>query len=263
MRRRAGSKGRCYAAGSALCSTGLRHISKLDIGTYSVIDETLIFVDGENLTLRYQEMVRAGRVPAPDNVHIRDCFVWNQRVLDDNLWNLKRVSYYTSVTGSDDLVRQVREQIAAVKFNCRTGAISGALGTGFTTRTGQIVPFVRRKSARTRKESVCDIAITVDVMRACYRDHAKIIWLFSGDGDFLSLLNEVVHNGKSAYVAALSSGLSEEIHFAVDEFTLLDKYFFLPQATTTAQAQAPAQSPLEAPTGTGAESPPAEAAPNV
>jgi uncharacterized LabA/DUF88 family protein len=228
-----------------------------------VINETLIFVDGENLTLRYQEMVRAGRAPAPDNIHIQDCFVWNQRVLDDNLWNLKRVSYYTSVAGSDDLVRQVREQIAAVKFNCRTGAIGGALGTVFTTRTGQIVPFVRKKSARTRKESICDIAIAVDVMRACYRDHAKIIWLFSGDGDFLSLLNEVVHNGKSAYVAALSSGLSEEIHFAVDEFTLLDKYFFLPETPPTAQAVAPSPSPLQAPIGPEADSPPAKAATDV
>ena len=228
-----------------------------------MIDETLIFVDGENLTLRYQEMVRAGRVPAPDNVHIRDCFVWNQRVLDDNLWNLKRVSYYTSVTGSDDLVRQVREQIAAVKFNCRTGAIGGALGTGFTTRTGQIVPFVRKKSARTRKESICDIAITVDVMRACYRDHAKVIWLFSGDGDFLSLLNEVVHNGKSAYVAALSSGLSEEIHFVVDEFFLLDKYFFLPEPPAADSTGAPSPPPLEEPVGFEVETPPAEAVPDV
>lgn len=217
------------------------------------MDETLIFVDGENLTLRYQEMVRAGRTPAPDNVHIRDCFIWNQRVLDDNLWNLKRVSYYTSFTGSDDQVRQIREQIAAVKFNCRTGAIGGALGTGFTTRTGQIVPFVKKKAARTRKESICDIAITVDVMRACYRDHAKIIWLFSGDGDFMSLLSEVVHNGKSAYVAALSSGLNPDVQFAVDEFMLLDKYFFLAEAASPetevalAEPVSAASLPAEAP----------------
>ena len=197
-----------------------------------MLDETLIFVDGENLTFRYQEMIRDGKMPAPDNVHIPDCFIWNQKVLDDNLWNLKRISYYTSVTGSDDKVRQVREQIAAVKFSCRTGTVSGPLSTGFTTRTGQIVPFVKKKSARTRKESICDIAITVDVMRACYRDHAKIIWLFSGDGDFMTLLNEVVHNGKSAYVSALSSRLNPDVRFAVDEFTLLDKYFFVPEVSS-------------------------------
>ena len=215
-----------------------------------MFDETLIFVDGENLTLRYQEMIRAGRVPAPGNVHIQDCFVWNQRVLDDNLWNLKRVSYYTSVSGSDEYVRQVREQIAAVRFNSRTGVVGARMGgASYTTRDGQIVPFVRKKSSRSRKESICDIAITVDVMRACYRDHAKIIWLFSGDGDFLSLLNEIVHNGKSAYVSALSSGFNEDIRFAVDEFILLDKYFFLPAEPGTAEAPA---APAEPASSTGA-----------
>jgi uncharacterized LabA/DUF88 family protein len=210
-----------------------------------MIDEALIFVDGENLVLRYQEMLRAGRVPAPDNVHIQDTFIWNQRVLDDHLWNLKRVSYYTSAVGDDERIRQIREQIAGVKFRCRIGHVSGPLTTGYTTRDGQIVPFVRKKSVRSRKESICDIAITVDVMRACYRDHAKIIWLFSGDGDFLTLLSEVVHNGKAAYVSALSSGLSEDVRFTVDEFMLLDKYFFLPEGPPL-QLPAPGPSSGEA-----------------
>lgn len=190
------------------------------------IDDALIFVDGENLVLRYQEMLHAGRRPASDNVHIPDCFIWNQRLLNDHIWNLKRVSYYTSVVGDDAHVRDVREKIAATVFTCRMGIATSGFGANFTTRTGQIVPFVRKKNSKSKKESICDIAICVDVMRACYRDHAKIIWIFSGDGDFLSLFNEVVHNGKSAYASAFSSGLSDEIRYAVDEFLSLDKYFF-------------------------------------
>ncbi len=204
---------------------------------------TLIFVDGENLTMRYQEMVRAGRVPAPDNVHIPDCFIWNQRVLDDHIWNLKRISYYTSVTGDDDQVRQVRDRIASVMFRCKTATIAGPLSPSFTTRDGQIVPYVRKKSQRSRKESICDIAIAVDVMRACYRDHAGIIWLFSGDGDFMSLLNEVVHSGKAAYVSALSSGLNEDIRLYVDEFRLLDKYFFVPETLSAFEPLSPTTVP--------------------
>ena len=217
-----------------------------------MIDESLIFVDGENLVLRYQEMLRAGRVAAPDNVHIPDTFIWNQRVLDDNLWNLKRISYYTSATGDDERIRQIRERIGGVTFRCRTGHVSGPFSSGFSTRDGQIIPFVRKKAARSRKESICDIAIAVDVMRACYRDHAKIIWLFSGDGDFQTLLSEVVHNGKAAYVSAFSSGLSEDLRFSVDEFTLLDKFFFLQDAhephleTETEPVSAlPAPTPVE------------------
>lgn len=192
-----------------------------------MLDETLIFVDGENLVFRYQEMLAAGRIPHRDTIHVQDCFVWNNRVLTDHMWNLKRISYHTSVIGDDDRVREVRNRIAQTVFECKTGLIGGQPLTA-TTRTGQIVPFVRKKSNRNRKESVCDVALTVEILRACYRDHARIMWLFSGDGDFVPLLNEVVHSGKTAYVSALSSGLSEEIPLAVDEFLSLDKYLFEP-----------------------------------
>ena len=194
-----------------------------------ITDEVLIFVDGENLSLRYQEMLKAGRTPASENIVIGDSFIWNQRVLDDHIWNLKRLSYYTSVVGDDDKVRSVREQIASTSFNCRTGVFGHSSGTGFNTRSGQIIPFVRKKSSKSRKESICDIAIAVDVMRACYRDHAKTIWIFSGDGDFVSLLNEVVHSGKCVYASAFSSGFNEDIRYSVDEFMPLDKYFFIDQ----------------------------------
>ena len=191
-------------------------------------ETSLIFVDGENLVLRYQEMVAAGRIPLPDTIHIKDCFVWNQRVLNDSIWNLKRVSYYTSAIGDDQYVREVRSKISETTFKCNTGHVGSGAGVHLTTRTGQIVPFVRKKSARSRKESICDIAIAVDVMRTCYRDHVTTIWLFSGDGDFSLLLSEVIHSGKSVYVSAFSSGLSDEIPFSVDEFILLDKFFFEP-----------------------------------
>jgi uncharacterized LabA/DUF88 family protein len=67
-------------------------------------------------------------------------------------------------------------------------------------------------------------------MRACYRDHAEAIWIFSGDGDFIQLIEEVVHSGKVAYVSAFSSGLNSDLPIVVDEFLSLDKYFFLSEA---------------------------------
>ncbi len=208
---------------------------------------TLIFVDGENLAMRYKEMLAAGRVPRPDTVFIEDVFVWNNRVFDRYLWNIKRLAYYTSVVGDDTHVRKVREAIAATMFKCTTNRTDQFVNT----RSGQIVPFVRKKSAKSKKESICDIAIAVDVMRACYRDHAETIWIFSGDGDFVHLIEEVVHSGKSAYVSALSSGLNDELRFVVDEFFLLDSHFFLTneeiaqaeQAKAAAAAAAPKEDP--------------------
>jgi uncharacterized LabA/DUF88 family protein len=182
-----------------------------------------MFVDGENLSIRYQEMIKAGKIAAPDNIIIDNCFVWNPRILNDNLWNIKRLSYYTSVIGDDAKVRCVREQISSVCFTCTTGQNHQYKNT----HTAQIVPFVRKKVNGSKKESICDIEIAVDVMRACYRDHADAIWLFSGDGDFVKLFQEVVHSGKRTYASGFSSGLNGEIRFVVDEFILLDKYFFV------------------------------------
>jgi uncharacterized LabA/DUF88 family protein len=187
---------------------------------------TLVFIDGENLSFRYKELVASGKVPRPDNVLIQDCFVWNQRVLNDHIWSIKRLSYYTSIVGDDVLVRSVREQIARTTYRCTTAKTTDSE----SIRTGQIVPFVKKKTARSRKESICDIAIAVDVMRACYRDHAETIWIFSGDGDFIQLIEEVVHSGKIAYVSAFSSGLNPDLPIVVDEFLSLDKYFFLSEA---------------------------------
>jgi uncharacterized LabA/DUF88 family protein len=197
-------------------------------------DSTLVFVDGENLSLRYQDMLDEGRTPRPDNIWIEDCFIWNQRVLDTYLWNIKRLAYYTSIVGDDPLVRSFRERIAATTFKCTFDQTQ----FGTSTRTAQIVPFVRKRSSRSRKESICDIAIAVDVMRACYRDHAEAIWLLSGDGDFVQLVTEVVHAGKRAYVSAFSSGLNDELRFVVDEFLSLDNHFFI---TEQEQQIAPTQ----------------------
>jgi uncharacterized LabA/DUF88 family protein len=207
-------------------------------------DSTLIFVDGENLVLQYQQMLTEGKTPRPDNIHIKDCFIWNQRVLDDNIWNIKRLAYYTSVVGDEDLVQSVREKIASTTFKC----VIERTQTSSLTRTGQIVPFVRKKSKKSNKESVCDIAITVDIMRSCYRDHAETIWLFSGDGDFIELLYEVVHSGKRACVSAFSSGLNKELPFVVDEFIPLEKHFFFSEQELTdiaAQQNLDLVAPLE------------------
>jgi uncharacterized LabA/DUF88 family protein len=200
-----------------------------------MIHETLIFVDGENLAIRYQEMIKAGRKPAPDNVVIDNCFVWNNRILLDDLWKIKRLSYYTSVVGDDKKVNAIRERIGSSIFKCNAEFIPPNTHTSYT---GQFIPFVRKISNKSKKESVCDIAIEVDVMRACYRDHADAIWIFSGDGDFIQLFQEVVHSGKRAFAAALSSGLNNEIRYVVDEYFLLDKYLFVEEPVSPASMPA-------------------------
>lgn len=194
-----------------------------------IVDDTLVFVDGENLWHRYQELLKAGRTPRTDNVVIEGCFIWNNRIFERNdLWNIKRLAYYTSTVGDDKHVRDVRERVGSITYECTVNRELGSKAEAPLMRTGQILPFVRKKNNKSKKESICDIAITVDVMRACYRDHAKGIWIFSGDGDFIKLFEEVVHSGKAAYGAAFSSGLHPDLKYSVDEFFLLDDDYFVP-----------------------------------
>jgi len=208
-----------------------------------MFDKTIIFVDGENLVFRYQEMLKAGRIARPGNIHIKDCFIWNHKVFEGYYWNLKRLCYYTSVVGDDDFVRGVRQKISEVTWKCEIGSEEA----GVQWVTGQIMPFVRKRANKTKKESICDISIAVDIMRACYRDHAETVWLFSGDGDFAQLIEEATHAGKMVYLSALSSGFNEELKYVVDEFHPLDDVFFLTDqevqdaAAAAVKATAPAK----------------------
>ena len=87
--------------------------------------------------------------------------------------------------------------------------------------------------------------IAVDVMRACYLNHAVTVWFFSGDGDFVQLINEVFHAGKCANVWAFLSGVNEEIRYVVDDFLLLDKNFFLSDEEVAAPMSDSAVEPAE------------------
>lgn len=84
-----------------------------------------------------------------------------------------------------------------------------------------------------------DINITIDVMRHAYTDAVDVVYLLSGDGDFVELVSEVARSGKKVCLGALSSGLEPRLRYAVDRFILLDDLFFHP-------VQEAAPSPREA-----------------
>jgi len=53
------------------------------------------------------------------------------------------------------------------------------------------------------------------------------IYLFSGDGDFVPLVREIMRAGKHVIVGALSSGLAPEMKRIPDRFIDLDQWLFL------------------------------------
>ena len=194
----------------------------------------MAFVDGENLTSRYQEMLKAGEesldsalrrspnapaMPVEIIEHTQDSFVWSHDLLTEPLleqMNLIHVFYYTGVVG-DEKVDQVRKKISEIPLSFNTADT-------LQQPTQQIIPRVHNKADSSCNSKV--INMTIDVMKAALTTSIDGILLLSGDSDFVPLVREVVRTSKQMYVGAFSRGLSEELRNEVDMFIDLDPLFF-------------------------------------
>jgi uncharacterized LabA/DUF88 family protein len=64
------------------------------------------------------------------------------------------------------------------------------------------------------------------MMRSANNGAFDVLFLLSGDGDYLPLIEEITRSGKQVWVAAFSKGLNSNLRFAADEFFDLDEIFF-------------------------------------
>lgn len=184
------------------------------------IPRTFVFVDGENLVMRYQAMLAEGRKPRKGVVHIPDVFVWHPGITTWSCMDIQRVTYYTSSTGDQPKLKSLRSLIAATTFDFthEYGDVPDA--------TGQLVPRVFHKQAKSRKTRNVDINIIIDMMRAGHTQSAECLVLLSGDGDYLPLVEECMRLGKPVWVCSFSSGLNTDLSTAVDLYETLDEIFF-------------------------------------
>ena len=183
--------------------------------------KSILLADGENLSMRYQSLIEAGRIPKPTNVHIRDVFVWQPdwgslRPLINT--DVLRVNYYTSMIGDDDAVQSVCDEISRQSYS----------GSGDFYGPCQLFPRVYKKPKKSTKSRLVDINITIDAMRHAYSDAVDVVYLLSGDGDFLHLVEDLARSGKKVCVGAFTSGLEPRLRTSVDRFVLLDDIFFQP-----------------------------------
>lgn len=177
----------------------------------------LVFVDGENLTIRYQAMVNLGRHPMPHVVHIPDVLVWSNRIVEENAWYLLRIAYYTSAVGDDLALAALAEQIKAIRY-------TNMLGFGFLN------PHIFKKQKRGDKTKSVDINLVTDLLRHTYNDSIQEVLILTGDGDYLPAIQEAMRQGIRVNVGAFSSGLDPRLRTRSDEFIDLDEIFFAPMA---------------------------------
>lgn len=184
----------------------------------------MLFVDGENLTLRAQEICKAtGRTLDAGRFWRRDTFLWfggqqakNSLAHPGAALPLQgyatRASYYTSVTGSDHELDETRQAL---------------WNLGFT-------PVVFRKVKGSRSKGV-DITLTKDMLTHAFHDHYDVAVLITGDADYEPVVGEVRRQGKAVHLCAFTTGLADRLRLACDSFTTLDNRLnalpFVPPAT--------------------------------
>jgi uncharacterized LabA/DUF88 family protein len=164
----------------------------------------MLFVDGENLTIRAQKLLEAsGRLPLESPNFKTNCFLWPGSDYTALGWGRYletrpiRSFYYTSAVGGDDVLRLVREQIWALGFE----------------------PHVFRKDKQNNQSKGVDIALTKDMLSHAFRDNYDAAVLVSGDGDYVPLVEEVKRLGKQVIVNFIAQWTNPDLRLAADSFS--------------------------------------------
>jgi uncharacterized LabA/DUF88 family protein len=181
----------------------------------------MAFVDGENLVMRYQAMMEAGAKPKAGGAHQRDCFVWHGNVTTWSMFDFIRINYYTSTTGDLPRVDALKDSICKVEFS-----FSYTHDAEAPDATANLVPHVFHKPSRNTKARNVDLQISIDFLRAAHLPAADVLFLLSGDGDYIPLIQEAARYGKEIWLGAFSSGLHPKLRHHVDNFISLDEIFF-------------------------------------
>ncbi len=187
----------------------------------SRIPKTFVFIDGENITMRYQAMIAEGRVAKRKVKHVKDTFVWHPEITRWTMMDIVRLNYYTSATGDAMRLGALRREIANVFYE-----YDFSTEKHVSAASGQIVPKLFHKVTQSRKTRNVDINIIIDVMRTSNLRDCETLYIVSGDGDYLPLIEEVGRLGKQVYLSAFSSGLNDRLVSSVDTYCELDDFFF-------------------------------------
>lgn len=189
---------------------------------------TMIFVDGENLVFRFQNMLKNGWVPRTDDfTHLKDTIVWHSSFSQGvTMHEILRATYYTYVVGDTQRVEAVESQIRNLDFTRHRNSI---LPT-------QLTPRVFKKENKSAKAKGVDVAMVVDIMGHVHADNLDTVLLLSGDGDYLPLITEIQRAGKHCYVSAFSDGLNPKLRTVADSFYCLDGTTFASEPTAPVAA---------------------------
>jgi uncharacterized LabA/DUF88 family protein len=166
---------------------------------------TMVFVDGENLTKRYRDLMKQRDML----VHLKssqwykpDVFLWSE-ILNElcNQVGALRKHYYTSAVGSVEDLKDIEDQLK---------------------EAGIEAPYVfkRPKSGSNRPSKGVDISLAVDMLSHAHRKNYTLAILIAGDADYVPLVKAVKAEGSRVYVWFFDEryGLSRDLRMSADYY---------------------------------------------
>jgi uncharacterized LabA/DUF88 family protein len=177
----------------------------------------MLFVDGENFTIRGQELARQSGIELSRGLYYEpDVFLWlpgipaRQSIIPNAPVGIQPVAtrayYYTSVVGDDQRLDSIREALWAHGFH----------------------PEVFKKQRQATRSKGVDIALAKDFLSNAFLDNYDAAVLIAGDADYIPMVNEVKRLGKLVYVIFFHGnglGLNRQLQVASDVFFKIDDSF--------------------------------------
>ncbi len=171
---------------------------------YTGIDNTrvMIFVDGENLAIRYGALLAKHSIAIlSQNWYLPNVYVWAPELNNPGHGGgVIRKYFYTSVQGDEPLVSDVAASL-------KTQGIEA--------------PRVFKKLKGSRTKQV-DISLAVEMLSHASRKHFDIAVLIAGDQDYVPLVRAVQAEGCRVHVWFFQDGLSPVLAQAADHFFNLE-----------------------------------------
>jgi len=169
----------------------------------------MVFVDGENLAIRYGNLVQSRGATIPEHVRYEPgVYVWSTAMMNMTYWGgIVHRHYYTSVQGDDPKLLEVVEKLKAAGIES---------------------PNVFKKNKAKGSKRV-DISLTTDMLLHAARKNFGVGVLVAGDEDYVPLVEAVKSEGRRVYVWFVSDGLSAELRRAADHFGDLDEILLSPE----------------------------------
>lgn len=156
----------------------------------------MVFIDGENLAIRYADML-GDKEPPSHVIFQKDVYVWTLRKAFALVHhNVIRQYYYTSIVGDEKKRREVHEKLKSV---------------------GIEAPRVFRKT-RGRRSKQVDISLATDMLTHAHRKNYDIAVLIAGDQDYVPLVDAVMAEGSRVVLWFVTNGLSDDLKRKVDYY---------------------------------------------